>query len=105
MKFTCSPAYPSFTANLREIAQEIKFHHVTPIQFPPTILSIAPCIEYVTFYDVEPGFLECVVRFGEQVKGGKVDGFWGWGAGKVVEALRKGGDLGGEEENAIVLWL
>ncbi|KAH8602814.1 hypothetical protein B0O99DRAFT_604388 [Bisporella sp. PMI_857] len=100
--FIDSEIYGPFAKNLQGIVTDIYFHHFRPSSYPPALLTDAPVIEVVTFYDTEPGFHAAAQEFGRQLQGGKVDGYFGNVDGEVVERVRRrSGD--GAEGPAVVL--
>lgn len=82
---------------------KVEIHHVIPEQFPPFILSSAPCTEYATFYECEPSFIKNVENFAKQIDDGKPKGFQGLAYGEVIEEIKK--NEGDKEAKAVVIWM
>jgi hypothetical protein len=98
-----SPEYGPFKSKLSSIMENVHLHHVTPKQFPPSILGAAPCTEMATFYECQPPFFENVERFAQKLVDGNPKGYHGLAYGQVVETIKKDGS--GREGNAVVLWI
>lgn len=62
----------------------VHFHHVAFQPFPPSILTIAPVIEFATFIDTEPLFLDNVGKFMKAV--GMPEKCFGGAWGESVES-------------------
>lgn len=60
-------------------------NHIRPNPFPATILSRAPCIEFLTFYGIEPGFTANVEKFFASFDQFKIDGLVGYTWCEVLE--------------------
>lgn len=98
-KFIADPSYKPFKAGLISITENIHLFHITPVPFPPSILSQAPCIEFATFFSAEPGFVTNVREFVAILDKNKedIDGYFGANSGESVEEIVKWSELGTEE--------
>ncbi|TVY37514.1 hypothetical protein LSUB1_G003464 [Lachnellula subtilissima] len=97
--FMASPSYQPFAARLVSLTENVHLHHFTPSVFPPSIIASAPVIEFATFYDTKPVFVENVKKFQgvlEQAKArGVADAYLGWVWGEDFRSKRS------EENNGL----
>jgi hypothetical protein len=67
----------------------VHLFHISPLPFPPTILTTAPCIEFCAFFSPAPTFLSSMGKFlsiiEQKGKEGLIDGFVGAAYGESVE--------------------
>lgn len=63
IKFTKAPAYDDFRKIVDGIMTGVHYHHVAFKPFPPKISTSAPVIEFATFLDTKPHFLDNVDKF------------------------------------------
>ncbi|KAN0122132.1 hypothetical protein V8E51_000458 [Hyaloscypha variabilis] len=88
-KFTHAPSYTPFKQLLGSIMTGVHLFHITPTPFPPSILRLAPVIEFAAFYSPDPIFLGNMGKFAgnleEKRKEGLIDGFYGTAYGESVE--------------------
>ncbi|KAH6690233.1 hypothetical protein BKA61DRAFT_684526 [Leptodontidium sp. MPI-SDFR-AT-0119] len=63
IKFTKAPAYDDFRKIVDGIMTGVHYHHVAFKPFPPKIPTSAPVIEFATFLDTKPHFLDNVDKF------------------------------------------
>jgi hypothetical protein len=77
----------------------VHLFHITPTPFPPRILSLAPVIEFATFYSIEPGFLSNKEKFSNILEKNKesIDGYIGYSYGESVEEIVKHAEQGTAE--------
>lgn len=99
-KFMHDPSYAPFKSRLAEITTAIHLFHISPIPFPPSILSQAPCIEFATFFSALPGFFQNMEKFVSVLNKNKesIDGYFGSAYGESIEEVVKWGEIGTEEE-------
>jgi hypothetical protein len=85
------PSYGPFKTRLGLIMTGVPLFHIVPTPFPPKVLSLAPCIEFVTFFSTSPDFLANVEKFADVLEKnkGKIDGYLGYSYGESVEEVVK----------------
>ncbi|KAH7364654.1 hypothetical protein BKA65DRAFT_447702 [Rhexocercosporidium sp. MPI-PUGE-AT-0058] len=84
IKFTKAPAYSGFKDCVISIMESVHYHHVAFTPFPPKILTSAPVIEFVTFLDTKPHFMDNVSKFMKAI--GMPEKCYGGAWGESVEA-------------------
>ncbi|CAG8974557.1 hypothetical protein HYALB_00005830 [Hymenoscyphus albidus] len=94
INFTKSAVYESFANNLSALMEGVHLHHVGLKPFPPTVLSKAPVIEFATFLDTKPQFLDNVGKFMNAV--GIPEKCYGGAWGECVET-----DVGKHEDGSV----
>ncbi|CAG8959812.1 hypothetical protein HYFRA_00001720 [Hymenoscyphus fraxineus] len=94
INFTKSSVYESFANNLGALMEGFHLHHVGLKPFPPTVLGKAPVIEFATFLDTQPQFLDNVGKFMNAV--GMPEKCYGGAWGESVET-----DVGKHEDGSV----
>lgn len=109
------PSYGPFSKTLGSILDGVHLFHLTPTPFPPTVLSTAPVVEILSFFNQGPEFLSNMQKFVELAESkrqeGLVPGLYGGAYGESVEVgqikhaeVLEGKEAGGEGK-AVVGWL
>ncbi|KAG9241144.1 hypothetical protein BJ878DRAFT_246771 [Calycina marina] len=102
-QFIDSPIYGDFVKRFGAILTDIQIYHVETTPFPPAILTKSPCIEFATFYNIEPGFLENLGKFASVLDEAKPKEFYGGALGPVVGEITQPKE-GATAGNAAVLF-
>ncbi|CZS89856.1 uncharacterized protein RAG0_01093 [Rhynchosporium agropyri] len=92
--FEASSDYTTFGSLLSTLMTTAHFHHISFSPFPPSILTTAPVIEFVTFLDTTPSFPSNVSKFMSAV--GIPDGCYGGVWGESIET-----DIGKHEDGIL----
>ncbi|KAG4439660.1 hypothetical protein IFR05_004857 [Cadophora sp. M221] len=105
IKFTQAPAYEDFRALVGGIMTGVHYHHIAFQPFPPKILTLAPVIEFATFLDTKPHFIDNVSKFmkGIGVPEKCYGGVWGESVEGDVGKHVVDGDGGSVKGRAVVL--
>jgi hypothetical protein len=89
-------------SNISEMMNGIpKWFHFKPVNFPPTVLSSSPCVEFATFYGVDDKFMSRTEKFLASIGSVDVDGYLENTFGPVIEEIAK--DDGSGKGKAIVV--
>jgi len=95
-KFAESAIYKPFRGAIGNIITSSHLNHFEPTSFPPTVVTHAPVIEFVTFFDIEPHFFENLKKFIEAIDPAKPEGYYGYSIGPVLEEIVRHTDVGKE---------